>query len=153
MGRNYSAVPFEYLEEMEELTDEEFGRLIRGLLRFSMTGEIPTALGNEKFFIHRIVNREMALQASYENLSQVRSEAGKLGAQRRWNGKMAKDGNDKANVKDKDKDKDKYKVNPSPPGVYGRAGGESMGRDVLELKNWMETVDFAGFGERKEGCL
>ena len=38
MARDYTAVPWEYLDEMEELTDEEFGRLIRALLLYSQRG-------------------------------------------------------------------------------------------------------------------
>ena len=31
-------IPNEYLEEMDCLSDAEFGRLIRGLLQYSITG-------------------------------------------------------------------------------------------------------------------
>ncbi len=51
MGRTYVALLHEYLEEMEELTDEEFGRLCRGLLRYSATGEVFEPSGNERFFV------------------------------------------------------------------------------------------------------
>lgn len=89
MARNYAALPHEYLLEMSELTDEEFGRLVRGLLRFSMTGEVPELPGNERFFLYRIMTREQGLQESYEELAQARSAAGKKGAAVRWHGKMA----------------------------------------------------------------
>lgn len=39
MARNYAALPYDYLEEMEALNDAEFGRLTRALLAYSMTGE------------------------------------------------------------------------------------------------------------------
>ena len=31
MARDYTALPFEYLEEMDYLSDAEYGRLIRAL--------------------------------------------------------------------------------------------------------------------------
>ena len=33
MPRNYAALPYDYLEEMALLSDEEFGRVCRALLR------------------------------------------------------------------------------------------------------------------------
>ena len=38
MARNYAALKHDYLLEMEELTDAEFGRLCRELLRYSIDG-------------------------------------------------------------------------------------------------------------------
>lgn len=101
MARDYTAVPWEYLDEMEELTDEEFGRLIRQLLRYSRSGEAFSPSGNERFYIKRVQNREIRYQDNYSDLSDIRSDAGKKGANSRWNGKtMANDGkNDFANGK------------------------------------------------------
>lgn len=92
MARDYTAVPWEYLDEMDELTDEEFGRLIRALLRYSRNGEVISPSGNERFYVKRVMNREDRYQENYGDLSDVRSEAGKKGANARWNGKnMAND--------------------------------------------------------------
>ena len=50
MARNYAALKHDYLLEMEELTDAEFGRLCRELLRYSIDGTESQMKGNERFF-------------------------------------------------------------------------------------------------------
>ena len=88
MARNYAALPYEYLEEMEALNDAEFGRLTRALLAYSMTGEQIALCGNERFYAKRVMSQEDRYKASYEDVSTARSEAGKAGAAARWqNGK------------------------------------------------------------------
>jgi hypothetical protein len=99
MARNYAALPYDYLEEMEALNDAEFGRLTRALLAYSMTGEQIALCGNERFYAKRVMSQEDRFKASYEEVSVVRSEAGKAGAAARWqngkrifaNGKNSKD--------------------------------------------------------------
>lgn len=88
MARNYAALPYDYLEEMEALNDAEFGRLTRALLAYSMTGEQIALCGNERFYAKRVMSQEDRFKASYEEVSVIRSEAGKAGAAARWqNGK------------------------------------------------------------------
>lgn len=87
MARNYAALPFEYLEEMEALNDAEFGRLTRALLIYSMTGEPIALCGNERFYAKRVMLQEDRFKASYEDSANKKSEAGKKGAAKRWNGK------------------------------------------------------------------
>ena len=84
MGRNYVAVPHEYLEEMEELTNEEFGRLIRGLLSYSLTGEVISPVGNERFYVKRVMRQEDVFQASFESKEDMRKEKARKAAQARW---------------------------------------------------------------------
>lgn len=88
MARNYAALPYDYLEEMEALNDEEFGRLTRALLVYSMTGEQLALCGNERFYAKRVMAQEDRFKASYDDISTTRREAGKAGAAARWqNGK------------------------------------------------------------------
>lgn len=88
MARNYAALPFDYLKEMEALNDAEFGRLTRALLVYSMTGEKIALCGNERFYANRVMAQEDRFKASYAEISDARSEAGKAGAAARWqNGK------------------------------------------------------------------
>ncbi len=84
MAQSFTAIPAEYLEEMEELTDEEYGRLIRALQRYSMTGEAITAEGNERFYAKRVMAQEDRYQANYYEAAQKRANAGKKGAASRW---------------------------------------------------------------------
>lgn len=89
MARNYAALPHEYWDEMSDLTDGEFGRLVRALLYYSMTGEETALAGNERFFWKRVVNRERGLQQHYEEVAAKRRRAGKKGAASRWGGEQA----------------------------------------------------------------
>lgn len=81
MARNYAALPHEYLEEMSALSDEEFGRLIRALLQYSATGQMPELTGAERILLPRVKMQEDRYRANYAELSEARSEAGKKGAQ------------------------------------------------------------------------
>lgn len=88
MARNYAALPYDYLEEMDALNDAEFGRLTRALLVYSMTGEQIALCGNERFFVKRMMAQEDRFKSSYNDIATTRSEAGKAGAAARWqNGK------------------------------------------------------------------
>lgn len=90
MARNYAALPHEYLEEMDILSDAEFGRLCRALLKYSMTGEEVQLEGAEKVLLKRVYMQERRFQESYSDLTESRREAGKKGAAKRWH-KMAID--------------------------------------------------------------
>lgn len=84
MERTYLCLPFEYREEMDELTDEEFGRLIRGLLDYSMSEKAIVPVGNERFFVKRVMRTEDHFRACFEDKSQKRSASGKKAANARW---------------------------------------------------------------------
>lgn len=106
MARNYAALPYDYLEEMEALNDAEFGRLTRALLVYSMTGEQLALCGNERFYAKRVMAQEDRFKASYDDISTTRREAGKAGAAARWqNGKRifanGKNGNTETKTKTK----------------------------------------------------
>ena len=106
MARNYAALPYVYLEEMEALYDAEFGRLTRALLVYSMTGEQLALCGNERFYAKRVMAQEDRFKASYDDISTTRREAGKAGAAARWqNGKAivanGKNGNTETNTETK----------------------------------------------------
>jgi len=79
MARNYAALPHDYLEEMTMLSDAEFGRLCRALLRYSKDGETPTLSGNERILFPRVQMQEDRFQASYDELTEARRKAGRKG--------------------------------------------------------------------------
>lgn len=81
MARNYAALLHEYLEEMEDLSDAEFGRLCRSLLAYSMTGTSPALSGNERFYFKRVKMQEDRFQSSYDDLIEKKREAGRRGAE------------------------------------------------------------------------
>lgn len=92
MARNYAALPHDYIEEMADLSDAEFGRLIRTLLIYSKTGREETLSGGERYLWRRVRNQEDRFQESYDSASNAKSEAGKKGAAKRWQ-RIADNGN------------------------------------------------------------
>lgn len=84
MAKDYTAVPLEYLDEMQDLTDEEFGRLMRILLTYSQTGEVISPSGNEKYFVRRVFNREDRYNQKFDEISEKRRRSGIIGSEKRW---------------------------------------------------------------------
>ena len=76
MARHYTAIPYVYLEECEMLSDAEFGALIRGLLRYSLTGEPIEAEGNARFFAKRMMLQEDLNRKRYTDVCHGRKRAG-----------------------------------------------------------------------------
>ena len=85
MARNYAALPWEYLEEMDMLSDEQFGRLCRALLCYSAGRDLPDLPGDEKFLWKRVAMQEERFQKNYNTVT--KSAAGKKGAAKRWQNK------------------------------------------------------------------
>lgn len=154
--RSYTALPYEYTEEMSELTDEEWGRLIRALLRYSATGEEPELSGNERFYWRRVANREQRYQTSFREQDERRSEAARRAAQARWGTpdadgceRMPGDAPDaKTKTEAKTEAEAKTKTKTYTPRPYGRrsraeeaAAEECLRRDVAELARLMESGD------------
>lgn len=83
-SRFYVAVPFEYYKEMEYLSNAEFGELIRLLLWYGMTGEVPPVEGVLRHYINRVIQRQKRFQDDWDRIAQTRSQAGKKGANKRW---------------------------------------------------------------------
>ena len=54
MAMNYTPIPFDFLEEMEELSDAEYGRLVRWGQYYHLTGEKSKLSGNERFYSKRM---------------------------------------------------------------------------------------------------
>lgn len=90
MARNYMPLPYEWIEEMEELSDAEFGRLMRAAARYSRDGAPIALSGNERFYAKRVMTQQDRYQESYSETSGKRREAGKKGAAKRWDSKNGK---------------------------------------------------------------
>ena len=58
MPREYVPIPIEYLAEMEPLSDENFGRLIRALLRYGSDGTPIDLDGDCRFYAVRVMNKD-----------------------------------------------------------------------------------------------
>lgn len=94
MAESYTPIPDEWLEEMGELGEAEYGRLIRWCQRYNITGAAEALTGNERFFAKRCQNSIDRIKAAAERTKTARSEAGKAGAEKRWgDGTIASDSN------------------------------------------------------------
>lgn len=91
MARNYAPLPHEYLEEMDILSDAEFGRLCRALLQYSMAGKEGQLQGAEKVVWKRVKMQEDRFRENYEKQTDAKRNAGRIGASKRWQ-RMADDG-------------------------------------------------------------
>lgn len=154
MARNYAALPHDYLEEMQELNDAEFGRLTRSLLKYSMTGEPIALSGNERFYAKRVMSQEDRFQESYIETSDKRREAGKKGAAKRWDSKngnailpLANDSKN-GNTKTETKTETKTNISPSNDG-RGRKHTQFVPPTVEEVAEYVKQrgskVDPQGF--------
>lgn len=77
----------DYWQHLEILTDEERGRLITAIFAYVRTGEVIEISGGAKMafsFIRSQIDRDTQ---KWEEVKNARSEAGKKGAEARWNGK------------------------------------------------------------------
>ena len=75
MAREYVPVPIEYLSEMEPLSDENFGRLIRALLRYGMDGTPIDLTGDCRFYAVRVMNKDDHYAARAEEEEEKRRRA------------------------------------------------------------------------------
>lgn len=135
--REYTALPYEYLEEMARLSDAEYGRLIRALQTYSITGQEPDLKGAEVNHWIRVRNRENRYQASFEEQDKAKTDRATKAAQARWaNAKNANacvsTSSNAKNAKTKTKTKTKTKNIP-PKSPQGDAFGVLAGDDKALL--------------------
>lgn len=125
MARDYAALPYEYLEEMEELGDAEFGRLCRALLEYSMTGT-PIALnGNERFYARRVMRREDYYRKSYEERAKTNRANGNKGGRPRKT----------AAPDDKPMEWDKTQENPEKPSATEKTQEENKNENKNDFSS------------------
>ena len=115
--QSYLKVFVDWGERYQKLTDAEFGRLIRAAIAYKASGTEPELNGREELLWDGIkidIDRD---NERYNATCFARSEAGKRGAEARWNNN-SHDGDGKnskshlsygKNSQDKDKDKEKEK--------------------------------------------
>lgn len=118
MSNTYLKLFVDSLERYQKLSDAEFGRLIRAGLIYKATGTVPQLNGREELLFDGMkldIDRD---NEQYTATCAARSEAGRRGAEARWNGNChngdgkngkshlpyGKNGQDKEEDKDKDKD-------------------------------------------------
>lgn len=134
MARNYAALFHEYLEEMADLTDAEFGRLARALLVYSRTGEFPALNGNERLFKRRVIMQEDRAQESYSQIVERNTVNGKMGGRPRKaketqrnpeKPKETQNNPEKPNETQKSQIKIESEIKIDTPLPYGNKGSEA----------------------------
>lgn len=83
MARDYTPIPFEFLDELDGLSDEEYGRLIRAMQKYSIDGNEPEISGTERLFWKRCKNTVDRYKASYESRYAANAENGSKGGRPR----------------------------------------------------------------------
>lgn len=79
MSREYMCLYHSWQDTGAPLTDEEFGRLVRGALKYSADGTVPDLTGNEKYLWPTIKWQIDRDKQYYEESSNRRREAGRKG--------------------------------------------------------------------------
>lgn len=79
MSREYMCLYHSWQDTGAPLTDEEFGRLVRGALKYSADGTVPDFSGNEKYLFPTIKWQIDRDKQYYEDSINRRREAGRKG--------------------------------------------------------------------------
>jgi DnaD/phage-associated family protein len=120
MEMSYIKVYKDFIDIVRELDNGARGRLFLAMLEYINGVETSNLTGAERIAFLSIKNQIDRDEASFSNTSLARSEAGKKGAEKRWNkerdmaiaiyanSKNGKHGNNKDKDKDKDKDNSVY---------------------------------------------
>lgn len=94
MAREYMCLYHSYLETASELTDEEFGRLVRASLEYSRDGTARPLTGNEKI-LYPMFRWQIDKDKDYfEDIGQKRKSAGSAGGKSKAKQTVAKEAND-----------------------------------------------------------
>lgn len=154
MARNYAALLHEYLEEMDILSDAEFGRLCRALLAYSAEGREGRLEGAEKVLWKRVKNQEDRFQKSYEELTETRRQAGKKGAAKRWrsmaeDGGATAEGGGHANTETETETKTKTETDLLPPGGGRNPRGADPAVSAV-LEEYLRLIPSASRESREE---
>ena len=124
MGKEYFCAYHSYLAAMEQLNNEERGRLFTALLSYSQTGEVPQLDGNERFVFPAMRDQMDRDSKKY----QEKCEKNRKNIEQRYtteNDRIqsnTKPTKEKEKTKAKEKEKTKTKEN-----IKGVPGGEPPG--------------------------
>lgn len=88
MPREYTPLPFEYYEEMQDLTNEEFGELVRALILYARDGKEISCEGKGNIFRVRLMRKDdhyAKANEEEEKRKKKRSDHAKTAINARWN--------------------------------------------------------------------
>lgn len=105
----YFKIFFDYEEDIDELTDEEVGKVFRAALKFASNEELPDEIGRDLRFVFNRFKRDIERgQISYQDKCQKNSE----NIRKRW---------------------DKEKALPKDMTTYNRIQSNTKNTNVYEL--------------------
>lgn len=116
MEKKYLKLFVDCLEKYRKLNDAEFGRLIRAALSYTATGVEVELMGREELLWDGMKLDIDRANKKYDDVCAIRSEAGKKGAETRWqthskNSKShlpySKNGQEEEKEEEKEKEKEK----------------------------------------------
>ena len=156
MSNTYLKLFVDSLERYQKLSDAEFGRLIRAGLIYKATGTVPELNGREELLFDGMkldIDRD---NEQYTATCAARSEAGRRGAEARWNGNChlpdsknskshlpyGKNGQDKEEDKEEDKEKEKHN---KPLTRFVPPTAEEVKAYCLERQNGIDANTFVNF--------
>lgn len=132
MGMTYTPLPLEFLEEMEELGDAEYGRLVRWGQHYHLTGEKSKLSGNERFYAKRMQMQIDRFIENYEASVEQRRQAGIASANARQRSLTP--------VNEIQRDETKPKPKPKPKPSSSPDGEESKNAHARFLPPSMQEV-------------
>ena len=115
MAMKYIQLYYDTVDACVALSDQQFGRLIRGILHYAASGEIPSLKGAERHYLARYMQDIDRDKIAYDEKCRKSREAANM----RWHADACQD-------KDEDKDKDKDKDEHSPHKRYGARGKRKL---------------------------
>lgn len=154
MARNYAAIPHDYLEEMADLNDAEFGRLMRAVLKYSRTGETVALSGNERFLYRRAIMQEDRFQESYKKTSDKNRRNGEQGGRPRENGEKTKydENPEKATESEKNPSKpNESETSPGEPTESEKKPVKASGTQITQIETETETNTLLPNGRKSKG--
>lgn len=103
MAMKYIQLYYDTVDACVALNDQQFGRLIRAILRYAASGQPPQLKGVERHYLARYMQDIDRDKLAYDEKCRKSREAARM----RWHADGCQD-------KDKDEDKDKDKDEHSP---------------------------------------
>ncbi len=75
--RNYCPLPFEFYDQVRLLTDAQVGRLIMGIMEYTVIGEVPALEGSEELMFYAMKHSLDNFKEYYELQAEKRSQKAK----------------------------------------------------------------------------
>lgn len=132
MSRAYFCAYYSYSDQLEELTDEEVGRLFRAVFRYASYGEVPQLTGNERFVFPAIRGQIDRDVEKYEALCEKNRENALLRSQANA-AKEKENETEKENGWCKEKDRRRY-------GRYRKTPEEEEAERMEELQYYAKRA-------------